>query len=212
MQISRDFPFPRVLDNLQEVFSNVVPRELRRFARSRPVPPWRLAEEAVYWFFRYHLSLPTVSLGANTLFHHEPEGLVAGLGRTRQQAMIYECKCRTGPYVMTHDDYLRYRSYIEAKKVEAEALHLNLTNFLIIAPRFKGAYSTKLNGLCGTGVCASGLNAGSLQNFHQKVEDWKLERIQMLDLSNVLRPGLVGVNQINREVSRVSSQYRNLID
>src|SRR6266511_208881 len=210
MPISRNFPFPLLLDHLPQVFSNQTPRALRRFSRN-PAPAWRLAEEAVYWFFRYHMSLSTIRFGANTLFRHEPEGLISGIGPARNRAMIYECKCRREAYMMTHDDLLRYGDYVVEKREQVRSMHLTLTNFLIIAPGFRGSYQSKLAELSTQGVSASGITGDFLMHLYHEVEDWKLERIQLLDLNRLLVPGLVGLNRARQELRRVNQQYRGII-
>src|SRR6266571_1811530 len=138
------FPPTLLLERLPEIFSNRIPRSVRRFISREDPKPWQLAEEAMFSFFRHHMAIPTQKLGRACLFRHEPEGMVVGLGPERNRALIYECKCRRGAYRMSHDDLLRYESYIFAKRAIARSLHLELTNLVIIVPAATGSYRSKL--------------------------------------------------------------------
>lgn len=195
------------MDSLHTILRNGVPERLVELDAVEGLDPWELAEEVVFWFFRYVLALPTRKLGRETLFRHEPEGFVSGLGANHNRAMIYECKCRSDPYTMTHDDLLRYQSYIQSKRNTARALHLELTNFVIIAPRFAGEYRRKLETLSETGVNVSGITARCFNRLYEGVKDWRLERIVLLDLCQVFHTGPVEIQVVDREIRRAEQEY-----
>ncbi len=203
----RNLPYPLLLDNVQQIFANEVPQTLLDFSPNIEMAPWELAEEAVFGLFRYVLARNTRKLGRDTLFEHEPEGKVVGLGPNRNRVLIYECKCRSESYVITHDDLLRYQNYIREHVATAQVFNLHLTNFVVIAPGFSGQYAAKSRALSEGGINVSLVTASAVRHLFHCVEDWVIEQVALLDLCKIFHTGLVDEAAIDREVARASSQY-----
>ncbi len=203
----RNLPYPLLLDSVPEIFANQTPGALIAFSPNINLEPWKLAEEAVFGFFRYVLALNARKLGSDTLFQHEPEGRIVGLGPDHNRALIYECKCRAGSYNMSRDDLLRYQDYMRLHAGLVQVFNLQLTNIVIIAPSFSGEYEEKFQELSEGGINVSGLTAPLLRHFFHEVKEWGIEQIALLDLCRIFHTGHVEIVAIDDEVSRASHQY-----
>jgi len=134
-----------LLRDLPCLAANMIPQPLEHYCTLSGLKAWQLLEEAIFYFFRQVLMLETLRMGGNSLFKHEPEGIVLANRAVNPFALMYECKSRRKPYVMSSDDVLRYRDYIRLKKAEVkERHHLDLTHFIIVSGGFGGRTGPRL--------------------------------------------------------------------
>ena len=145
---------PYLLRTLPTVASNKMPHGLRNYCVKAGFKPWNLLEEGVFFFFRQVLMLHTIKLGGNTLFKHEPEGIVLWDRCGSKNAFLYECKARKDGYALSSDDVLRYKDYVRIKRHDISVkYHLPLTHFVIVSSSFHGDIDKRLQELDVEGTC-----------------------------------------------------------
>lgn len=181
-----------LLRDLPQLAANTVPTNLRQYCTVSGLKAWQLLEEAVFYFFRQVLMLDTLRMGAESLFKHEPEGIVLVNRTSDPFALMYECKSRKKPYVMSSDDVLRYRDYIRRKKTEVkERQHLDLSHFIIVAGGFGGNTQCRLSQLEAEGVIVCLVPADCIHRAYLLVRGLDYPDIVLLDHRKLFVRGLL---------------------
>jgi hypothetical protein len=178
------------LRSLPTIASNKIPADLQRYCQVAGFEPWNLLEEAVYFFFRHIFMLHTIKLGANTLFKHEPEGIVLWDRCGERNAFLYECKARENGYKITLDDLLRYKDYIRVKKHEIRVRHhMPLTHLLVISSEFHGDIQSRLKEIDMEGVIFCLITAECLKLLYERSRDMEFENLHLLSLARMFCRG-----------------------
>ena len=186
-----------IIREISTIAQNRIPTCLRAFCDKTGLDAWELLEEAAFYFFRQVLMLETRRLGANVLFTHEPEGLVFSTHTNPKFALMYECKARTEPYRMSSDDVLRYRDYIRNAHLETQVRdHLDLTHFVIVAPRFAGDIEERLHMLENEGIVVSLLPAALLASAYSCVKDMEYADIRLLKINQLFARGVLAADHV----------------
>ena len=124
--------------SLPELSSQVIPERMRKTASQLGLEAWQMFEQGVSSVFEFCFGFTVNRLGKETLFKHEPEGLVLVQNQSNF-AFIYECKTAGESYQMSADHELRYRDYIQEKKAYVKCLHnFELQYLVIVGPSFAG--------------------------------------------------------------------------
>jgi hypothetical protein len=154
--------------------------------------PWELLEESVFYFFRQVLMLEAIRMGAQSLFRHEPAGVVLINRDWRPFALMYECKARTDPYIMSSDDVLRYKDYLrrQRRKIK-EKQHLDLTHLVIVSSDFGGNVHERLQDMESEGVVPCMISAAQLRVACHIIRHLEFSDIQLFDLRQLFRRGVV---------------------
>ncbi len=181
---------PRILaKNLPAVARQSIPSEIAETVSKLKLEPWQVFEDSVFAIFHYCLGFETRKLGRDTLFEHEPEGVVL-VGETGSRyATLYECKSAHDKYEMTSDHELRYRDYIKEKKRPLEVLdNASLRYFLIIGPDFRGDLKERRQSVHDeTGVWTVFMPASILSSFAQWAESLPNQAKKLLDLKPLFK-------------------------
>ena len=158
------FSAKRLAEALPDLARQAMPKDIKSyFPRSQA---WEILEDAVFAVFNFCLGYKTKQLGRQSLFEHEPEGMVvcnSALGG--HFGLIYDCKSSRSSYKMTKEDELTYIDYIKKKKVKFRNLYnCELQYFLIISPKFSGDMSQRRNAVYqATGVLLFFIEATTLR-------------------------------------------------
>ena len=181
-----------LLRELPELAANRIPGCLETYCERSGLRPWELLEESVFYFFRQVLMFETVRMGAQSLFRHEPEGVVLINRDPHPFALMYECKARTDPYTMSSDDVLRYKDYIRRQRREMkERQHLDLTHFVIVSSDFGGNVHERLHDLESEGVVTCMMPATQLRITCSIIRNFEFSDIQLFNLRQLFRRGVV---------------------
>lgn len=190
------------LKSLPEIARNTVPHELREYCKLTGFEAWNLLEEGVFYFFRHIFMLHTIKLGSDTLFKHEPEGIVLWDRCGGQNAFLYECKSRADGYVISSDDLLRYRDYIKLKKHYIKFKHhLPLTHFLIVSSEFKGDIELRLKEIDLEGVILSLISADCLKLLYEEAKALEFDGLHLLDLSRLFCRGQLCEADVSKAIA-----------
>jgi len=137
------FSAPMLAKYLPEIALQKIPRQIASTVNDLGLKPWQVFEQVVFSVFHYCFSFAVRKYGEDSLFEHEPEGVVITY-RNPPYAFIYECKSAEQSYNMTAQDELTYKDYIQKKKEEVRALDKSdLKYFVIISPDFAGDISRR---------------------------------------------------------------------
>jgi hypothetical protein len=187
----------KLLRNLPAFAGNKVPPDIAAAFGDEPVPAWKLLEEAVFYFFRSVLMFETQRLGAESLFRHEPEGLVLNNRDPEPFALMYECKSNGGGYRMSSDDALRYKDYLRIKRADVFHRHnLRLTHMIIVASTFHGDVEKRLQDIGGDGTVLCLLPAEQLLQMYNRITGLDFPDIQLLRLRQLFCRGVVGESHV----------------
>lgn len=187
-----------LLRALPQLAQNKIPTEIQTLASKNKINAWELLEEGTYFFFRQILMLETIRLGANTLFKHEPEGIVLVDQGASSFALMYECKARSKNYKMSSDDVLRYKDYIRRKRHEVKVkYHLPLTHFLIITSGFSGDINGRLNTLSRDGTVVCFCPANAMKSLYEATSFLNYAGIKLIELDSLFGHGMFSQNNIN---------------
>lgn len=173
------FSAKRLSEVLPDLAKQKVPTDIRNFFPKRQA--WEILEDAVFSIFNFCFGYETKKLGGQSLFEHEPEGMVVCNSRNGSRyGLIYDCKSSKSSYKMTKQDELTYISYIKDKKIEFKSLYnCELRYFLIISPDFSGDLNQRRNSILhATSVLLTLIKATTLR----KVALWAYK------LPNNLKP------------------------
>lgn len=188
-----------LLRELPEIASNKIPTCMETYCERSGLKPWELLEESVFYFFRQILMLETVRMGAQSLFRHEPEGVALINRDPHPFAIMYECKARTDPYIMSSDDVLRYKDYIRRQRREIkERQHLDLTHFVIVSSDFASNVNDRLHDIESEGVVTCMIPAKQLRIACNIIRDLEFSDIQLFDLRQLFRRGVVNTQVLQR--------------
>jgi hypothetical protein len=132
------FSAPMLARNLQDIALQIIPKDISSTVDELGLRPWQVFEQAVFSIFHYCFNFTVRKYGEDSLFEHEPEGVVIAHGNP-PYAFIYECKSAKQSYRMTAQDELTYKDYIKKKTDEISALEkVDLKYFVILSPNFAG--------------------------------------------------------------------------
>lgn len=132
------FSAKRLSEALPDLARQITPNDIRSYFPQRQA--WEILEDAVFAIFNFCFGYETRQLGSQSLFEHEPEGMVVCSSKSGGHfGLIYDCKSSKSSYKMTKQDELTYIDYIKKKKIEMRSLcNCELQYFLIISPKFSG--------------------------------------------------------------------------
>ena len=192
-----------MIDSIPALARNETPAPLLQQLAGIQMDAWRLLEEAVFFGFRSVLGRSTTMLGADRLFEHEPEGVVLEENVPEPCAMLYECKARSGAYLMSSDDVLRYKDYIRRKRVIVQTLYkLPLRHFVIIAPSFDGDTDRRVNEIAKEGVTLSLITGDDLRYLLRTASDMTREHVALIDLREILSAGVAQRQRIDNAAAK----------
>jgi hypothetical protein len=186
-----------LLRELSELALNRIPECLQSYSTSSGLKAWELLEDGVFYFFRQILMFETLRMGAQSLFCHEPEGIVLVNRDCNPFALMYECKARASSYICTADDVLRYKDYIRQQKRKVkEKQHLELTHFVIVSSSFGGKLEERLHALEAEGIVPCFVPAVHLSCAAKILRRLDFSDVQLFDLRRLFRRGVVHVEVI----------------
>lgn len=189
-----------LLRALPELASNTIPAKLKPMCGKRKA--WEMLEDGVFFFFRQILMLDTIKLGANSLFKHEPEGVVLVDRGASSFALLYECKARAKGYRMSSDDTLRYKSYLNRKKHEVRIkYHLPLTHFVIISSAFVGNVDARIKMIGAGGTNLSLSPARLIRSVYEATSLLDYSAIQLLDVDALFERGVLTARNVKNCIS-----------
>lgn len=186
-----------LLRTLKQLAQNQIPVEIQAITGRNTTKAWELLEEGTYFFFRQILMLETIRLGANSLFKHEPEGIVLVDRGPSPFALMYECKARSKGYRMSSDDTLRYKDYIKRKKHEIKVkYHLPLTHFLIISSDFTGDVDRRLKTLSHDGTVVCLCSATLMTSLYKAIALLTYPGIKLIEVDSLFGHGVFNQKNI----------------
>lgn len=188
-----------LLRDLPALAKNRVPPNLVPYCKASGLAAWQLLEEAVFYFFRQVLMLETIRLGADSLFKHEPEGIVLVNRDPEPFALMYECKARARSYLMSSDDILRYKDYIKRKKSEVkERHHLALTQFIVVSSGFRGDLNKRVSKIESEGVTPCFASAEYMRLAYVMIRSLDFPDLRLLDLRSLFPRGVAKLTDMRR--------------
>ncbi len=192
---------------LPTIAVNKIPSDLGDYCMTAGFKAWNLLEEGVFFFFRQVFTLDTIKFGGNTLFKHEPEGIVLWDRCGTRNAFIYECKAKKDGYSISSDDLLRYKDYIRVKKHEIKIRHhLPLTHFLIVSSSFHGDLDSRLCEIDLEGVTLCLVKAELLKYLYEKSKELEYCELHLLDLPRLFCRGEISRENILSSIKKVRSE------
>lgn len=195
---------PYALTNcLDELSIGVIPYNIKKHLKKINMRPFELMEDAIFYGFRSILLQNVKKLGADCLFQSEPEGIIICDHLVDPCAIIYECKSRKESYNISRTDMLSYKDYIARKQLEIRTIfHVPLTHFIIIGPSFSGHYRSKILEIEKRGITVSLIKGIDLKQLFIEVDDWQIEWLRLINLTNIFVSGIVEYDQILTELKR----------
>lgn len=198
------FSAKRLSEALPDLARQNVPDDIKSYFPKRQA--WEILEDAVFSIFNFCFGYETKQLGGQSLFEHEPEGMVMCNSRDGSHyGIIYDCKSSKSSYRMTKQDELTYISYIKDKKIEFRSLYnCELQYFLIISPEFSGDLNQRRNSILhATSVLLAFIKATTLR----EVALWAYK------LPNNLKP-MIDISEflLSEEIVVLDGTVRRYID
>jgi len=192
------------LKTLSTVASNRMPKDLTDYCAKSGFKPWNLLEEGVFFFFRQILMLHTIKLGDNTLFEHEPEGIVLWDRCGTKHAFLYECKARKDGYALSADDVLRYKDYVRIKRHDVSVkYHLPLTHFVIVSSSFRGDINRRLKEFDLEGTCLTLASANMLTRLYERTKQLEYQDLLRLHVPRLLCRGRIEIEHVTECIEAV---------
>jgi hypothetical protein len=148
--------------------------------------------------------LPTIKLGYNALFKHEPEGIVLWDRCGTKNAFLYECKARRRGYTISSDDVLRYKDYVSTKKhLVTVKYHLPLSHLIIVSSDFHGDIDCRLREFDVDGVTLTLAKADDLVYLYDRTKGFEYEDFLLLDLPRLFCRGELTLTHIDKLIRRL---------
>ncbi len=145
--VSQIFSPFRLADFLPLLAKQGIPSGFKETMSDLKLESWQVFEDAVYSVFDQVFGYTVDKLGKEVLFQREPEGVVL-VTEPERFSFIYECKSSSTMYKMISDHELRYKDYINKKKVEVRHLHnLDLMYFVVFSSGFKGDLEKRIKSI-----------------------------------------------------------------
>ena len=183
---------------------NRIPPELKDYCTKAQFEAWSILEEGVFFLFRQIFMLPTVKLGHNALFKHEPEGIVLWDRCGTKNAFLYECKARRKGYTMSSDDVLRYKDYVAKKRhIVAVKYYLPLSHLVIVSSDFHGDIDARLREFDVEGITLSLVTADNLMDLYERTKEFEYEDFLLLDLPKLFCRGEVTSGHISKVIDQL---------
>ena len=194
---------------IPELARQEIPEHIGKYLPTQQA--WEILEDSVFAVFRFCFEFETKQLGKESLFKHEPEGMVVcPTEKGDFFGMMYDCKSSKSAYTMSKDDELTYIDYIKEKQnIFRDFYKCSLRYFLIISPKFSGDLELRRNAVYSdTGVLLCFIRAITLK----KIALWSYELPQkmkrIIDISKFLLPTEITVsnNTLDNYISNFNTE------